>query len=185
MFLHLGLLHVRFLPLLAFLQVFGSSSAIFTLLPVRLHAYWTASQRDGGIFSNSFIFSFPFFFFFSTVGRRCQGWRGSCFSVCSPSSTSSSGSGTRFWSGAPWGRARARSRSAAAASGSGCSGTPSPAPESGNACTPCVPASHLDLSYLNIWNQQNGVLGVVTEHTKCGFNFWRLRAISQSPKSAR
>ena len=71
--------------------------------------------------------------------RRMRKKRSS--SACFPSSTSSSGSETRSWSAAPWGRARARSQSAAAAWGTGWSGTPSLARASGSACTSAARAS--------------------------------------------
>ncbi len=67
-------------------------------------------------------------------GGGASGARSSAPS-CAPSSTSSACSGTRFWSGAPWGTGRALSLSAGDGWGTCWSGTPSPAPAFGIACT--------------------------------------------------
>lgn len=53
---------------------------------------------------------------------------------CSPSSTSSDGSGTRSLSGVPWAPGHVRFQCGVFWSGSGCSGTPFPVPASGSEC---------------------------------------------------
>jgi len=74
-------------------------------------------------------------------------WEPGCWSSlpCAPSSTSSSGFGTRFWSASPSGRGHGRSLSSAAESDSDWSGIPSPAPGSGSGCRSGALVSYLDL----------------------------------------
>lgn len=74
-------------------------------------------------------------------------WEPGCWSSppCAPSSTSSSGFGTRFWSASPSGTGHGRSLSFAAESDNDWSGIPSPAPESGSGCRSGALASYLDL----------------------------------------
>ena len=85
-----------------------------------------------------------------SCGKRSLPSRGSCFSAYCPSSISSCGSGTRFWSVVPKDTVCELSLSSAAWSGTYWSGTLSPAPASGSGCTRFGPFSHRVRSYLHL-----------------------------------